>query len=42
MITILPIGKKHESWVGEGIERYESRLKKPFDVRMSNFCHIVL
>ncbi|HEV7952034.1 MAG TPA: 23S rRNA (pseudouridine(1915)-N(3))-methyltransferase RlmH [Candidatus Saccharimonadales bacterium] len=29
-IRILSIGKKHESWVLEGIERYEKRLKKPF------------
>ena len=29
-IQILAIGKKHESWVAEGVERYESRLKKPF------------
>ena len=29
-IRILAIGKKHESWVSEGIERYEKRLKKPF------------
>ena len=29
-IRILAIGKKHESWVQEGIERYEKRLKKPF------------
>ena len=29
-IRILAIGKKHESWVQEGIERYERRLKKPF------------
>jgi len=29
-IKIVAIGKKHDSWVSEGIERYESRLKKPF------------
>ena len=29
-IRILAIGKKHESWVSEGLERYEKRLKKPF------------
>lgn len=29
-IKVLAIGKKHESWVSEGIERYESRLKKPY------------
>lgn len=31
-IRIIAIGKKHESWVSEGIERYQKRLKKPFDV----------
>ncbi|HEX7483973.1 MAG TPA: 23S rRNA (pseudouridine(1915)-N(3))-methyltransferase RlmH [Candidatus Saccharimonadales bacterium] len=30
-LRIIAIGKKHESWVAEGIERYEKRLKKPFD-----------
>ena len=32
-ITVLAIGKKHEDWVRDGIERYEKRLKQPFDVR---------
>ena len=31
-IRIICIGKKHETWVSEGIERYQKRLKKPFDV----------
>jgi 23S rRNA (pseudouridine1915-N3)-methyltransferase len=31
-IRILAIGKKHESWVQEGISRYEMRLKRPFNV----------
>lgn len=30
-IRILAIGKKHESWVSDGIKRYEKRLKRPFD-----------
>ncbi|UOR01209.1 23S rRNA (pseudouridine(1915)-N(3))-methyltransferase RlmH [Leucobacter allii] len=30
-IRILAVGKKHESWVAEGIERYGKRLRKPFD-----------
>lgn len=30
-IKIVAVGKKHESWVQEGIERYESRLKKPYN-----------
>jgi 23S rRNA (pseudouridine1915-N3)-methyltransferase len=29
-IRILAIGKKHESWVAEGIERYQKRLRQPF------------
>lgn len=31
-ITILAIGKKHDSWVQEGIERYQKRLRAPFNV----------
>lgn len=29
-IHLLVVGKKHESWVAEGIERYQKRLKAPF------------
>ena len=29
-IHILAVGKKHESWVSEGIQRYQKRLKSPF------------
>lgn len=29
-IKVLSIGKKHESWVAEGIERYQKRLRVPF------------
>lgn len=32
-VKILAIGKKHESWVQEGIERYQKRLKRPFDAQ---------
>jgi 23S rRNA (pseudouridine1915-N3)-methyltransferase len=31
-LRILTVGRKHESWVAEGIDRYEKRMKKPFDV----------
>lgn len=31
-IRILAIGKKHEAWFADGIERYQKRLKRPFDV----------
>ena len=33
MIKILAIGKKHEDWVIGGIERYQKRLRSPFDVQ---------
>jgi len=39
MIRIVAVGKKHESWLVEGIERYEKRLKKPFDVRWELIPH---
>ena len=32
MIHVVAVGKKHESWVTEGIERYQKRLKRPFNV----------
>ncbi len=32
MITVVAIGKKHESWLVEGIERYEKRLSAPFNL----------
>lgn len=31
-IRIIAVGKKHEAWVVDGIERYQERLKKPFGV----------
>lgn len=31
-ITALAIGKKHEKWAVEGIERYTKRLRKPYDL----------
>lgn len=31
-IRIIAIGKKHESWIQEGLERYQKRLQKPYDV----------
>ena len=30
-LKLLVVGKKHEAWVAEGIERYQKRLKRPFD-----------
>ena len=32
MIKIIAVGKKHEAWVREGIERYQQRLRAPFNV----------
>lgn len=29
-LRVLAVGKKHESWVVEGIERYQKRLRAPF------------
>lgn len=31
-LTILVVGKKHEDWVATGIERYQKRLRSPYDV----------
>jgi len=31
-IKIIAVGKKHETWVAEGIRRYETRLQRPFNV----------
>ena len=31
-LHIITVGKKHESWVAEGIERYQKRLKAPFSL----------
>ena len=29
-LHIIAVGKKHESWVAEGIQRYQKRLKAPY------------
>jgi 23S rRNA (pseudouridine1915-N3)-methyltransferase len=42
MITIFSIGKKHEDWTANGIERFEGRLKKPFDVQWVHLPHSAL
>jgi len=39
MIRILAIGKKHESWIEDGIERYQKRLRKPFIVEWELLPH---
>lgn len=42
MLKIIAIGKKHESWVAEGVERYQKRLKAPFDVQWVLLPHSTL
>lgn len=38
-IKILAVGKKHEPWVDAGILRYETRLKRPFNVEWALLPH---
>ena len=38
-LKVLAIGKKHEPWVAEGIERYEKRLRAPFLVEWGLMPH---
>ena len=38
-IRVLAVGRKHESWVEEGIARYERRLRKPWDVQWDLLQH---
>lgn len=32
MIKVITLGKRHESWVSEGIERYQKRLRAPWNL----------
>ena len=32
MIKIIAIGKKHDSWIEEGLGRYQKRLREPFSI----------
>lgn len=38
-IRIIAVGRKHESWIAEGVERYEKRLKRPFNVEWVFLSH---
>ena len=38
-LHILAVGKKHESWVAEGIDRYQKRLKAPFSAEWVLVAH---
>lgn len=31
-LRIISVGKKHEPWISDSIERYQKRLRAPFDV----------
>jgi len=42
MIKIIAVGKKHEAWVVEGIDRYQKRLKAPFDLQWVLLPHSTL
>lgn len=33
MLSVVTIGKKHESWVQDGLERYQKRLRAPWNVQ---------
>lgn len=41
MIKIIAIGKKHEKWILNGIQEFEKRLKKPYDLRWDILPHSV-
>lgn len=38
-IRIITVGKRHEPWVVDGIERFSRRLKKPYDVDFTFVPH---
>jgi len=38
-LRIIAVGKKHESWVSEGVERYQERLKRPFQIEWALLPH---
>lgn len=38
-IKVIAIGKKHEKWVADGIARYETRLRKPWDLTWQYLPH---
>ena len=39
MIEIVTVGKKHELWVAPGLERYQKRLRQPWDVKWTLLPH---
>jgi len=41
-IRIIAVGKKHESWIVDGVERYQKRLKRPYDIEWVFLPHSTL
>ncbi len=41
-LKVLAIGKKHESWVVEGINRFSKRLQAPYDLEWVVLAHSAL
>ncbi len=41
-ITIISVGKKHEPWITDGVERYQNRLKRPFNTEWVLLPHSAL
>ncbi|WP_167143055.1 23S rRNA (pseudouridine(1915)-N(3))-methyltransferase RlmH [Canibacter zhoujuaniae] len=41
-VKVLAVGKKHESWVSEGIARYDKRLRKPWNMSWQFLPHSAL
>lgn len=41
-VLITSVGKKHGSWVAEGIESYQKRLKRPFQIEWVILPHSAL
>ena len=39
MIQVIAIGKKHEPWIVDGLERYQKRLRSPFDIKWQLIAH---
>lgn len=42
MITILAVGKKHESWIADGLQRYQKRLQGPWKIEWALTAHSAL
>ena len=38
-IKILAVGKRHETWIEDGLRRYEKRLQRPFGVEWQLIPH---